>query len=450
MMMVRALLLVLLAMFGGAIPSAAQLPTPDERAVLQRAADADHRRMLDLLGIDRLRPGADGNDPKSPNAANYDEAMAGEPLLPDPLRFEDGRPVRSAADWAQRRGELFELFDREIYGRVPANLPKVRWRTRSVAKEVRHGIPVTMRRLIGEVDNSAFPAVTVNISLRLMIPATAKGPVPVIMQFGFPEGFRFPGAPPSPPNAREWADEILARGWGYAVVVPNSIQEDSGGGLTRGIIGLANRGRPRKPDDWGVLRAWAWGASRALDYLESDPAVDATRVGLEGMSRYGKAALVTMAYDPRFAIGFISSSGEGGAKLHRRDFGERVENLASPGLYHWMAGNFLKYAGPLRAHDLPVDQHELIALVAPRPLFIGAGKVDGDGWVDPRGSFLAAAAAGPVYRLLGRSGLGTDEFPPIETLVANGGIAFRQHREGHTAVPNYPLYLDFAERWFRR
>ncbi len=167
----------------------------------------------------------------------------------------------------------------------------------------------------------------------------------------------------------------------------------------------------------GGLKAWAWGASRALDYLSADPRVDAKRVAIEGLSRFGKAALVTMAYDPRFAIAFVGSSGEGGAKLYRRNFGETVENVASSGEYHWMAGNFLKYAGPLTAKDLPVDAHELIALCAPRPVFIGAGtREEGDGWVDPRGMFLATVAAGPVYRLLGKKDLGTNVMPPPERL----------------------------------
>jgi hypothetical protein len=194
---------------------------------------------------------------------------------------------------------------------------------------------------------------------------------------------------------------------GYAIIIPSSIQADNGAGLTRGIIGLVNKGQPRKPDDWGALRAWAWGASRALDYFETDRAVDAKRVGIEGLSRYGKAAIVTMAYDPRFAIGFIGSSGEGGAKLHRRNFGELVENVAGAGEYHWMAGNFIKYAGPLTWNDLPVDAHELVALCAPRPVFISCGSFEVEGgWVDAKGMFLAAAGAGPVYRLLGRKDLG--------------------------------------------
>ena len=160
-----------------------------------------------------------------------------------------------------------------------------------------------------------------------------------------------------------------------------------------------------------------------------------------------KAALVAMADDPRFAIAYISSSGAGGAKLHRRNFGEIVENLAGSGEYHWMAGNYLKYAGPLTWNDLPVDAHELIALVAPRPVFIGAGATEGDGWVDAKGMFMAAAAAGPVYELLGKRGLGTDVFPPIETALVDGDIAFRQHKEGHTPGPNWPVFLEFAARY---
>jgi hypothetical protein len=241
---------------------------------------------------------------------------------------------------------------------------------------------------------------------------------------------------------------VLAKGWGYAEIVPGSIQADNGAGLTQGIIGLVNKGQPRKPDDWGALRAWAWGASRALDYFETDKTVDAKRVGIEGHSRYGKATIVAMAYDPRFAVAFVSSSGEGGAKLHRRTWGELVENVAANNEYHWMAGNFLKYAGPLTANDLPVDSHELVALCAPRPVFLSAGATQGDGWVDAKGSFLAGVGAGPVYKLLGKKDLGTAEFPPIETGLMNGDISFRQHTAGHTPGPNWPTFIAFADRYF--
>jgi hypothetical protein len=259
------------------------------------------------------------------------------------------------------------------------------------------------------------------------------------------------GAPrPGGGGGPGWQQQVLARGWGYAILTPNSVQADNGVGLTRGIIGLVNKGRPRKLDDWGALRAWAWGASRALDYFVTDKAVDARQVGIEGLSRYGKAAIVAMAYDPRFAIAFVGSSGEGGAKLHRRNFGELVENVASPGEYHWMAGNFLKYAGPLTWNDLPVDSHELVALCAPRPVFVGCGsfQVEG-GWVDQRGMFLAAVGARPVYRLLGKKDMGATVFPPMETALIDGDVAFRQHSGGHTNGPNWPTFLTFASRYIK-
>jgi hypothetical protein len=194
-----------------------------------------------------------------------------------------------------------------------------------------------------------------------------------------------------------------------------------------------------------VLRAWAWGVSRAVDYLQTDRRIDPQRIGVEGHSRYGKAALVAEAYDPRIAIGYISSSGAGGAKLLRRNYGEQLENLAG-GEYYWFAGNFIKYAGPETVDDLPVDAHELIALCAPRPVFISAGTVEaGDGWVDARGSFLAGVAAGPVYELLGRKGLGTAEMPPLGTPLISGDIGFRQHQYGHTPQPNWATFLAFAQ-----
>lgn len=334
--------------------------------------------------------------------------------------------------------------------------------------------------------------------------ANAAGPVPVMMQFGFTGGFGGgfgrPGAPgatgtsgaplvggptapptapalpggqvapgvaggqgqPLPPPRRagppggfggfggpNWQDLVLAKGWGCAIISPNSIQPDNGAGLTSGIIGLVNKGQPRKVDDWGALRAWAWGASRALDYMQTDKTVDARQVGLEGHSRYGKATVVAMAYDPRFAIAYVSSSGEGGAKIHRRNWGELVENVAGSGEFHWMSGNFLKYAGPMTPADLPVDSHELVAQCAPRPVFLSAGATNGDGWVDAKGTFLAGAGAGPVYKLLGKKDMGTTVFPPIETPLIEGDVAFRQHSSGHTDGPNWPIFLTFADRYIK-
>ena len=402
-----------------------------------------------------------------PNAVNYDESKANPyPNLPDPLTLKNGQKVTTAEMWwDRRRPGIVEDFDSEVYGRVPKNTPRVRWEVTGATKEMNGDVPVITKQLVGHVDNSSYPLITVDIRLALTTPASASGPVPVILEFGIDPAFmrRFReqmaarGIKPPTPGPGElggpgptWQQQILAKGWGYAILIPTSVQADNGAGLTQGIIGLINKGQPRKLDDWGALRAWAWGASRVLDYFETDKSVEAKQVGIEGLSRYGKAAIVTMAYDQRFAIAFVGSSGEGGAKLHRRNFGELVENVAGAGEYHWMAGNFLKYAGPLSANDLPVDAHELIALCAPRPVFISCGSptVEG-GWVDARGMFLAAADAGPVYRLLGRKDLGTTEMPPMETALIDGDIAFRQHSGGHTTGPNWPAFLTFAGRYLR-
>ena len=427
--------------------------------VVHLTAEQDHQRILDLLHITSLRRGPDG-DPKSPNAANFDESrVSAYPPLPDPLSLNDGKKVTTAKMWwQQRRPEIVELFDKNIYGRVPANTPKVNWEVKSTSNEKIGDIPAITKQLIGHVDNSSYPLITVDIQLTLTVPANAPGPVPVIMEFGlsaetlaaikkrFTEAqwVAFQGVGPP------WQQQVLAKGWGYAILIPTTIQADNGAALTEGIIGLVNKGQPRKLDDWGALRAWAWGASRALDYFETDKLVDSKQVGIEGLSRYGKATLVTMAYDLRFAIAFVGSSGAGGAKILRRTFGEQIENIASTSEYHWMAGNFLKYAGAQTVNDLPVDAHELIALCAPRPVFVSSGsqQVEG-GWVDAKGMFLGAVGAGPVYKLLGKTDLGATEFPPMETTLIDGEIAFRQHTGGHTTGPNWPTFLTFASRYLK-
>jgi hypothetical protein len=372
--------------------------------------------------------------------------------------LNNGKRVTTAELWwTKRRPEIVEDFDREIYGRVPKQAPKVNWEVASTTRETVGGVPVVTKQLVGHVDNSTYPATSVDIQASVTTPANGAARVPVMMEFGIDpavmrrlreqmeaRGQKFPPPPPGP----TWQEQVLAKGWGYAVIIPTSYQADNGAGLTRGIIGLCNKGQPRKLDDWGALRAWAWGASRLLDYLETDAAVDGKRVGIEGLSRYGKAALVAMAYDQRFAIGLIGSSGAGGAKILRRNFGETVENLAAVSEYHWMAGNFLKYAGPLTPGDMPVDAHELIALAAPRPLFISCGSPQVEGnWVDDKGQFMAEVAAGPVYELLGKKGLGTTEMPPVGTALISGDLAFRQHEGGHTDGPNWPAFLQFASRY---
>jgi hypothetical protein len=438
----RTVPLLLLTSF--AFLARAQQPVP-------LTAQEDRQRLMDLLHITSLRNGANGSNPQAPNYANYDESKANPyPDLPDPLLLKNGKKVTTAKMWwEQRRPEIVEDFDREIYGRLPKVMPGVKWEVTKATEEMVGDIPVITKQLIGHVDNSADPQITVDIQATLTTPAKTSGPVPVILEFGFggpARGGGGAGRGPAP-TGPTWQQQVLAKGWGYAVMSTNSVQADNGAGLTAGIIGLVNKGQPRKVDDWGALRAWGWGASRVLDYFETDKSVDAKHVGIEGHSRYGKAVALAMAYDSRFAIAFVSSSGEGGVKVHRRNWGELVENVAAPNEYHWMAGNFLKYAGPLNWNDMPVDSHELVALCAPRPVFISGGATNGDGWVDAKGMFLAAAGAGPVYKLLGRKDMGTTEFPPIETALIDGDVAFRQHSGGHTPTPNWPTFITFASRY---
>ncbi len=415
-------------------------------------ADQDHRHMMDQLGIRALRPGPSGND-AAPNHANYDESLANPyPVLPDALTLRNGRKVTSARQWwTQRRPEIVDDLEREVYGRLPRRIPKVSWTVTATDRELVVGIPMAAKQLVGHVDNSSYPALEVNIAMTVVVPDSAPGPVPLLMMFG---RRAFPAT----------TQQLLQAGWGYATIDPASIQADNGAGLTRGIVGLVNQGRYRKPDDWGALRAWAWGAARGLDYLETDPAVDARHVGIEGVSRYGKAALVTLAFEPRFFIGLIGSSGKGGATLHRRNFGEAVENLTGTGEYHWMAGNYLKYGasdatfGARTAADLPVDSHELIALCAPRLTFISYGIPEkGDArWLDHQGSYMAAVAAGAVFKLLGARDLGVsndylkEKMPPVNVGLLDGELAWRQHDGGHTDAPNVSYFIQWAERFMRR
>jgi hypothetical protein len=491
-----------------AITAAAQTLPP-----VNFTTEQDHKNMMDQLGIRKLRPGPSGNE-SAPNHANYDEALANPfPDLPPLLVTKSGKKVTTPHMWwKERRPEIVEDFEREVIGRVPKNVPKVNWEVKVTDRERIGFMPVIAKKLVGHVDNSSYPAIQVGIKMVLVLPANAKGPVPVLVMFGGgsnlpapaqpnPESMEklngvlkemliktdpsvkaifdqypaytpmlaaqpaFPfGQPLQPGQDPPTTQQLIAAGWGYAQIDPSSIQADNGAGLTKGIIGLVNKGQPRKPDDWGSLRAWAWGAARALDYLETEPMVDAKHVGIEGVSRYGKAALVTLAFEPRFAMALVGSSGEGGAKLHRRNFGEAVESLTGSGEYHWMAGNFLKYGtaessfGSKNPGDLPVDAHELIALCAPRLTFISYG-VPGQGdakWLDQQGSYMATVAAGEVFKLLGAKDLGvsndykTEKMPPVLTGLLDGELAWRQHAGGHTDGPNVKYFIEWANKKIKK
>jgi hypothetical protein len=446
------------------------MPTPEERRALAVLAAADRKAMMDLLHL--AEPAALPNpadDPSRPpntrpagdaspnwtdgspghtfvrsgwgHWSNYDLGRADRFPVPDVLTLKNGGRVGDARTWwERRRPEILGDFTSEIYGRIPARVPAVKWEVTETEGGALNG-RATLKRIVGHIDNSEYPAAHPSINMALYIPARASGPVPVMVVASWNTTGRSFGPPPAGPTA---AELVIAHGWGYALVNTYEIQADSGGGLSSGIIGLVSRGAARKPDDWGALAAWSWGLSRVIDYLETDRQVDARRLGVEGHSRWGKAALLAAALEPRWAIVYASCSGEGGAKLHRHDLGESVDNVCGPGEYHWMAGNFLKYAG--HWDRLPVDQHELIALVAPRPVFVGAGTQDL--WSDPVGQFKACVYAGPVYRLLGRRDLGTTEAPAPDSALISGDIGFRLHAGGHTELPDWPAFLEFADKYF--
>jgi hypothetical protein len=419
--------------------------------------------------------------------------------------MNDGQKVTTPEMWwNKRRPELVEMFSKYVYGRVPTNVPKVTWTVKTVDHEIIGFTPVIAKDVEGVVGNSSYPGISVHIHMMEVLPVRAKGPVPVLVMFG---RAAFPN--PNEPSSAEFAKlndawkavliqqdpslkevfekhpawepvkatpfqvpqlnedgglpntwQLVNAGWGFVQLDPASIQADDGAGITRGIIGLVNKGQPRKPDDWGALRAWAWGAGRALDYLETDAAVDAKHVGIEGVSRYGKAALVTMAFDQRFAMVLVGSSGKGGATLLRRNFGEAVESLTG-GEYYWMAGNFMKYGasdatfGSMNPADIPVDSNELIPLCAPRLTFISYGiPAKGDAkWLDHEGSWMATVDANRVFKLLGAKGLDvqgdykTAQMPPMNTGLLDGQLAWRQHDGGHTDAPNMKYFIEWADKF---
>jgi hypothetical protein len=474
-------------------------------AAVTFTAEQDHQNMMDQLGIKALRPGPSGNE-RAPNHANYDESKANPyPDIPDPLTRNNGQKVTTAKMWwDERRPEIVEMFEKYVYGRVPGAVPKVAWAISATDHEMIGFTPVIAKDLIGTVDNSSYPAITVKLHMTVVTPANARGPVPVLMMFGraaFPAPhepsaeeferinkawkavliqqdpslkdvftqypaweaikatpFQFPQLTKDGDLPAAW--QLIGAGWGFTLFETASVQADDGAGITRGIIGLTNKGQPRKPEDWGALRAWAWGASRGLDYLETDPAVDAKHVGIEGVSRFGKAALVTMAFDQRFAMALVGSSGKGGSTLLRRNFGEAVESLTG-GEYYWMAGNFMKYGtseatfGSKNPGDIPVDSNELIALCAPRLTFISYGIPEsGDAkWLDQQGSFMATVDASRVFKLLEATGLDvspdyhTAKMPPVGQGLLDGQLAWRQHDGGHTDLPNMKYFIEWADKF---
>lgn len=430
---------------------------------LNALTNADQAEMLAKLGLKNLRPGKDGYSTDPVIGANYDQYIANPYLnYPDPLVTFDGSRVKNAKMWFKvRRPELVNVFEDEFYGHIPANVPDVDWQVVSEEKMMVGQTPCICRTLAGVVDNSSCPEISVTIQADIVWPENAGKNIPVIMEYGFAVGnspmMRMPMG--NGPERKPWKEQVVERGWAACTIVPTSFQADGGHGLRQGIIGLCNKGGYRNPDDWGTLRAWGWGASCLVDYFETEPQFDATKVAVEGNSRYGKTALVAAAFDERIAAAFASSSGKAGATPWRRYCGETVENIAASSEYHWMAGNFLKYAcDPLSAEDMPVDQHEFIALCAPRLVLVSSGVPDADKWQDLIGMHLSASLASPVYDLVCDGGLRygyadkieegmrTDIFPGVNVGLMGGRLMFRVHDGGHEPGPNWPYFLDSFEK----
>ena len=381
---------------------------------------------------------------KTGHVSNYDESKVPPYTLPDPLLMSDGRRVTDAGTWrTRRRPEILRMYETDIYGRIPANAPKMTWEVVDTDPAAK-GNTAIMRRAVGRIGTAADgPRVT----MMIYTPSKANRPVPLILLVNFGGGPPVEGRPPSTANFAEppVAAEILARGWGYAMVGYNDIQPDRLNTFNQGVIGQTlPAGQQPKLDEWGTIGAWAWGVSRIIDYFETDKLVDAKKIAVQGHSRIGKTALWASALDERIAAVYASCSGEMGAALARRDWGETVDDMAQNFPY-WFAGNFQKYAG--HWNDMPVDAHMLIALSAPRPVFITGGT--GDQWADPVGEFLAGVAAGPVYRLLGKKDLGVRQIPALDTPLTKGDIGWHYHTGGHAATPaDWNAFLEFVGKYF--
>jgi hypothetical protein len=372
------------------------------------------------------------------HVSNYSEDKVAAYTLPDPLLTSDKRRVTTAEMWVkQRRPEILKYYREEIYGAVPENAPKVTWEVAETDENARKGTAV-MRRVVGKMgDKKDGPKMT----LTVYTPAKATGPVPVLLNLTFGAG----GG--RPPGGFDLVEETLGRGWAYAGLGYTDIQPDRPDRWKDGVIGLTLKEGQTKPaaNEWGTISAWGWGLSRAIDYFETDKSINAKQVAITGASRLGKTVLWASAQDERVAAVFAAVPGEMGASLIRRDWGETLDDMAERFGYQF-AGNLQKYVG--KWNDLAVDQHMLIALSAPRPVFVSGGVKDQ--WSDPKGQFLALVAAGPVYRLLGAKDLGVTEMPALDKPVADGSLAYHYHSSGHTVLPDdWKIFFAFADRHYK-
>jgi hypothetical protein len=393
-------------------------------------------------------------------APNYDESKVGNYTLPDPLVLQNGEPVRDAETWyKQRRPEIVHLYETNIHGRSPGRPEGMTFDVIDVDNHALGGKAVRKQVVVNFTGKKDGP----KMNMLIYLPADAKQPVPLFLCLNFFANHRICDDPGVKIN-EEWdrkimakvlpdektrgtfkgwqIDKILSRGYGIAIIYYCDIEPDSIGGMQYGVRPLFFK--PGQlgpaPDEWGAIGAWAWGLSRGLDYLESDKDVDAKRVVAVGHSRLGKTVLWAGAQDTRFAMVIASCSGEMGGSLSRRNYGETVDDMIRNFPYQFCT-NFQKYAK--HWDEMPVDSHMLISLIAPRPLYLNTGSEDQ--WADPKGEFLAAVAAGPVYRLLGKQGLDTDQMPPLDTPIMHT-LGFQCHTGKHEILPeDWDRFLNFAD-----
>jgi hypothetical protein len=395
-------------------------------------------------------------------ATNTDESKVPPYTLPDPLLFADGSQV-TAEGWPRRRAEIQLLFESQVYGKAPAAHRKQTFKVISSDPTALGGIATrkSVHLFPGGEDGPV-------LDMLLYLPNTRQRPVPAFIGLNF-EGNQATTADPTVPLPKTWLRdnkkkgivdnrateasrgvvksrwpyaEIVKRGYAIATICCGDIDPDFDDGFKNGVHGIF--GKTPGPAEWGCIAGWAWGLSRGLDYLESDADVNGKQVSVIGHSRLGKTALWAAAVDPRFAMAVSNNSGCGGAALSRRRFGETV-GVINRRFPHWFCENFQRYRD--KEDDLPVDQHMLVALCAPRPVFIASAE--GDTWADPRGEYLSAKHASPVYELLGVPGLPGDDMPAVNESVI-GTLAYHMRSGKHDILlEDWQRYLDFADRHFK-
>ncbi|HYO84114.1 MAG TPA: acetylxylan esterase [Bryobacteraceae bacterium] len=394
---------------------------------------------------------------------NYDEAKVGSYTLPDPLIFADGKPVRSAEDWKRRRIEILRLFEENVYGRSPQAPPKLDY---EVIEQDGQALGGKATRKQVQIRYSSNPdAPKQNLLLYVPAAAAARKPVPVILTVSFYGNHAVSADPairlgtlwnpktrerqPADPNTRGSMkgfslEDLLARGYALATFYYQDIEPDFEGGDKHGIRPLLTKGEPAA-NGWGAIGAWAYAVSRAIDFLEKQSDIDSKRIAVLGHSRLGKTALWAAAQDPRIALVIANQAGEGGASLARRNYGETLADLNKRFPY-WFTPNFGKFAE--RPSELPVDMHELVALIAPRPVYI-TGAED-DQWADPKGEFLSLVGAGPVYRLLGQQDLGTNIMPGLNQPIHRTlGFHYRNGKHEVNAY-DWEQFLKFTDMHFMK